>query len=145
MSTKEVQDQIVDNMKRWQAIEDAAVSSTGKVIEKTDNPLIRMVMEVIQHDSQMHHRVQGFIARSLEEKPVSLTPEDLADVWDLVENHIKIEEKTIEMAQKALEALKGRKMVVAEYLINYLLTDEKKHDALLSDFAVIKKGMYPYG
>jgi hypothetical protein len=145
MSTKEVQDQIVDNMKRWQSIEDAAVSSTGKVIEKTNNPLIRMVMEIIQHDSQMHHRVQDFISRSLEDKPVSLTPEELADVWDMVENHIKIEEKTIEMAQKALEALKGRKMVVAEYLINYLLTDEKKHDALLSDFAVIKKGMYPYG
>lgn len=145
MSTKEVQEQIVDNMKRWQAIEDASVSSTGQIIEKTDNPLIRMVMEIIQHDSQMHHRVQEFIVHVLEEKPVAITPEDLAKVWDQVENHIRIEEKTVEMANKALEALKGRKMVVAEYLINYLLRDENKHNALLADFSVIKKGMYPYG
>jgi len=145
MSTKEIQDTIVENMKRWQAIEDSAVSSTGQIIEKTDNPLIRMVMEIIQSDSQMHFRVQEFIANSLETKPVSITPEDLEKVWDLVDNHIRIEERTVEMAEKALEALKGRKMVVAEYLINYLLRDENKHNALLSDFSVIKKGMYPYG
>ena len=145
MSTKEVQDTIVENMKRWQAIEDSAVSSTGQIIEKTDNPLIRMVMEIIQHDSQMHYRVQEFITNALEAKPVTITPDDLEKVWDMVDNHIRIEEKTVEMAEKALEALKGRKMVVAEYLINYLLRDENKHNALLSDFSVIKKGMYPYG
>jgi hypothetical protein len=145
MSTKELQEEIVKNMKRWQAIEDSAVASTGKIIEKTDNPLIRMVMEIIQHDSQTHHRVQDFIARTMEEKPVAITPEDLEKVWDEIDNHIRIEEKTVEMAEKALEALKGRKMVVAEYLINYLLRDENKHNALLGDLSIIKKNMYPYG
>ncbi len=145
MSTKELQEEIVKNMRRWQAIEDSAVASTGKIIEKTDNPLIRMVMEVIQQDSQTHHRVQDFIARVLEEKPITITPEDLEKVWDEIDNHIRIEEKTVEMAEKALEALKGRKMVVAEYLINYLLRDENKHNALLADLSIIKKNMYPYG
>ncbi|MBD3382687.1 MAG: hypothetical protein GF404_10895 [candidate division Zixibacteria bacterium] len=145
MSTKEIQDQIIENMKRWQAIEDSAVSSTGQIIEKTDNPLIRMIMEIIQHDSQMHHRVQEFIVNALAEKPVSITPEDLDKVWTEVENHIRIEQKTIEMAKEALKALEGRKMVVPEYLIHYLMTDEEKHNKLLDDFSVIKKNMYPYG
>lgn len=145
MSTKELQEEIVKNMKRWQAIEDSAVASTGKIIEKTDNPLIRMVMEIIQHDSQTHHRVQEFITRAMEEKPIAITPEDLEKVWDEIDNHIRIEEKTVEMAEKALEALKGRKMVVPEYLINYLLRDENKHNALLADLSIIKKNMYPYG
>ncbi len=145
MSTKEIQEQIVENMKRWQAIEDSAISSTGQIIEKTDNPLIRMVMEIIQNDSQTHHRVQEFIVHVLAEKPVTITPEDLEKVWDQIDNHIRIEEKTIEMAEKALEALKGRKMVVTEYLINYLLRDENKHNALLADLEIIKKNMYPYG
>jgi rubrerythrin len=145
MSTKELQEEIVKNMKRWQAIEDSAVASTGKIIEKTDNPLIRIVMEIIQNDSQTHHRVQEFIARTMEEKPVTITPEDLEKVLDEIDNHIRIEEKTVEMAEKALEALKGRKMVVPEYLINYLLRDENKHNALLSDLSIIKKNMYPYG
>jgi hypothetical protein len=145
MSTKEIQDQIIENMKRWQAIEDSAVSSTGQIIEKTDNPLIRMIMEIIQHDSQMHHRVQEFIVHAMTEKPVSITPEDLDKVWTEVENHIRIEQKTIEMAKEALKALEGRKMVVPEYLIHYLMTDEEKHNKLLDDFSVIKKNMYPYG
>ena len=29
MSTKEIQEQLVDNMKRWQRIENGAVASTG--------------------------------------------------------------------------------------------------------------------
>ncbi len=145
MSTKEVQEAIFNNMEAWKKIENASVVSTGQIIEKTDNPVIRLIMEIIQHDSQMHYRVQEFIQRSLKEKAVSITPEELDKVWKLVENHIKIEEKTIKMAKASLDALKKRKMVVCEYLINYLMKDEKKHNDLLAEMSIIKKGMYPYG
>jgi len=144
MSTKELQDSIIDNMKKWQRIEDASVASTGDVISKTQNPVIRQVMEIIQRDSLMHHRIQGMIADSFD-KVVSLTPEDLRDVWDLIENHIKIEKKTIELANSALDALKGKNMVIQEYLLNYLKIDEEKHDKLLETLTMIQKGMYPYG
>jgi hypothetical protein len=63
----------------------------------------------------------------------------------MIEKHIEIEKKTIDTAKTALEAIKDRKMVVQEYLLNYLLTDERKHDALLETLETIKKGMYPYG
>jgi len=145
MSTKEIQQSIVDNMRRWQKIENASVASTGKVIEMTSNSLVRMVMEIIQRDSQFHYRVQEFIADSLETKTVSLTPEELADVWDMIEKHIKLEEKTVELAQEALVALKGKKMAVQEYLLNYLLLDENKHNKILGHLKSIKEGMYPYG
>jgi len=112
MSTKEVQDAIYKNMEAWKKIENASVASPGQVIEKTTNPVIRLVMEIIQHDSQMHYRVQEFIQRSLKEKAVSMTPYELEKVWKLVDNQIKIEEKTMKMAKASLEALKKRKMVV---------------------------------
>ena len=41
--------------------------------------------------------------------------------------------------------LKGKNMIVQEYLLNYLLEDEKKHAAMLEALAGIKRGMYPYG
>ena len=41
MSTKEIQEQIVGNMRQWQKIENASVASTGNVIEKTGNPIVR--------------------------------------------------------------------------------------------------------
>ena len=144
MSTKEVQQQIVDNMRRWQKIENASVASTGKVIEKTENPIVRMVMEIIQRDSQMHYRIQEMIADSLESKTITLSPDELESVWDLIEKHIQLEKKTVEYANEALTALKGKKMVVQEYLLDYLLIDEEKHNKVLESLETIKKGMYPY-
>ena len=47
--------------------------------------------------------------------------------------------------EEALGALKGRKMLVQEYLLEYLREDERKHDALLEALQKIKQGMYPYG
>jgi len=144
MSTKELQEKIIDNMRRWQKIENASVASTGKVIETTNNPVVRMVMEIIQRDSQFHYRVQEMIADTLEGKAVALSTEELADVWDMIEKHIKLEEKTVELAEEALAALKGKKMLVQEYLLNYLLEDEMKHNKILGHLVEIKKGMYPY-
>jgi hypothetical protein len=145
LSTKKVQEEIISNMRNWQKVENASIASTGHIIEKTQNPVVRFVMEIIQRDSQMHYRIQDLIADSLETKTISLTPEELGNVWTEIEKHIELEKKTIEIAEKALEALKGRKMVVQEYLLHYLLLDEQKHTSILEQLGIIKKGMYPYG
>ena len=143
MTTKELQEQIKENVLQWQRVEDASIASTASAIGKTRNPIIRIVMEIIQRDSLMHHRVQQMIADSFD-GTISLSPDELGGVWDLIENHIKIEKRTIELAENALAALKAKKMVVQEYLLNYLLQDEKKHDTLLDQLEKIKKGMNPY-
>ena len=143
MSTKDVQSGLVSNMRKWQKIEDASVSSTGQMIEKTENPLLRLVMEIIQRDSQMHYRVQEFIADSIEHKAVSLTPDELVAIWGMIENHIALEKKTVEIAEQTIASLKGQQgMIVQEYLLNYLLEDEKKHNDLLKNLEDIKKGIY---
>ena len=74
-SMKEVQEGLIANMKAWQKIENRSVVSTGQVMEKTDNPIVRLVMEIIQRDSQMRYRVQSWVADTLSGKAVSLTPE----------------------------------------------------------------------
>jgi hypothetical protein len=145
MSTKEIQQQIIGNMKKWQKIEDATIATTGMIIEKTDNPVVHLVMEIIQRDSQMHYRLQEWIADSLESKTVTLTYEELDKIWSLIERHIELEKKTVAMAQQSLEAIKGKKMVIQEYLLNYLAEDEKKHSNLLAHLEGIKKGMRATG
>jgi gamma-glutamyl phosphate reductase len=102
-------------------------------------------MEIIKRDSQMHYQVQEFIANSLESKTISLTPDELRGVWKMIEEHIQVEEKSVELANEAIQALRGRKMVVQEYLLDYLLMDEQKHNKILETLGTIKKGMYPYG
>ena len=144
-SKKEVQEKLIANMHSWQRVEDASVASTGRVIEKTQNPVVRLVMEIIQRDSQMHHRVQEWIADTLSGKTVTLAPDELGEVWGMIEDHINLEKRTLKLAEESLEAIKDSKgMLVQAYLLEYLMEDEKKHNVLLERLAHIQKGMYPY-
>jgi len=144
-TSKQVQQDLISNMETWKKVENASIASTGRVIEKTENPIVRLVMEIIQRDSQMHYRVQDWIVQSLQ-KSVSLTPDEIGQVWGLIEDHIRIEQKTQKLAEEALESTKASKgMLVQTYLLEYLLEDEKKHNLLLERLAGIQKGMYPYG
>jgi len=145
MTTKDLQKEIVSTMRNWQQVENSTVALTGRIMEKTKNPIVHLVMEVIQRDSQMHYNVQEWIADSLEGKTVSLTPEEIGEVWGMIEQHIEIEKKSVQMAEQAVDALKGKFMVIQTYLLNYLLADEKKHESLLQGLESIKKKMHPYG
>jgi len=110
-------------------------------MEKTQNPLIRLVMEIIRQDSGMHKRVQQVILDSLGKQAFSLTPEELADIWDLIEKHAEMERETIALAEKAR---KNCRLFAQRTLLTYLIEDEQKHDRLLSQLEDFKRGLYPY-
>jgi hypothetical protein len=143
MSVKTLQQEIVSTMKEWQKLESASIASTGRIIAETEDPVIRAVMEIIQQDSHLHYRVQGLIAESLEQKAPALTPDSLAKVWEMVARHIALENRMMEAVTLALGRIKGKRMVIQEYLLRYLLEDEKKHAGLLEHLETIKKGMLP--
>ena len=142
MSVKEKQEQLAEVMKAWQHIENRSVAQTAEIIDKTTNPVIRIAMEIIQRDSSMHHRVQQFIIDSLENEAITLTPDDIAQVWGAIEAHIESERRTGELVMAAQKALAGTRNVVQQFLLSYLGHDEKKHDLLLEDLSMIKRGMY---
>ena len=142
MSTKAKQDELVKILKAWQHVETLSVTQTADIIDKTQNPVIRLVMEIIGRDSATHHRVQQFLIDSIEGEAVTLTPEELAQVWDAIEAHIASERRTGELIAEAGRALAGTRNVVQQYLLSYLGQDEKKHDKLLDDLALIKRGMF---
>ena len=143
MSMKENLEKLAATMKRWQKLENAAIAQTARVMEETEHPLIRAIMEVIQNDSKNHYRIQQLIIDSVEKEYINVFVDDLTKVWESIEKHIALEKKTIEMADESLAALEGSKNVVQLYLLDYLRKDEEKHDALLSDLSRIQKAMYP--
>ena len=112
------------------------------IADRTRNPVLRLVMEIIRRDSAMHHRVQQFVIDSVEKEAVSLRVEDLEAVWSGIEAHIEAERETARLAADAKQALAGTKDVVQQYLLAYLEADEKKHDELLEGLNLIKRGMY---
>ncbi|OGO09675.1 MAG: hypothetical protein A2Y61_06690 [Chloroflexi bacterium RBG_13_60_13] len=130
--------EMVELLRRWQRLERQAMSDTAEILEQTQNPLIRMIMEIILHDSHMHHRVQQFLIESLTTKDVAVSREDVAEIWEKIEAHDKHERQTIELAA----ALKEKAWSpVHKQLLGYLLTDESKHDTLLDQLNEFKKGM----
>ena len=133
---------MIESLREWQAIERQAMDQTANIMEKTSNPFIRVIMEIIRQDSLMHHRVQQVIIDSLTKEAVSLTPEEIGEIWDEIEEHDETEKHVVQIA----EDLKAKAWTpVHKQLLDYLLTDEKKHDSLLEQLGELKKGMYPYG
>ena len=128
----------VDVLRQWQGIERDAIETTAQIMEKTDNLLIRQIMEIIRNDSVQHHRVQQFMIDTITRAPVTLSPEDLAEVWGQIEAHDELERQTIELAKELLEETTEP---LHKILLNYLLTDEEKHDGILGELEKLKTHM----
>jgi len=129
-------------LKDWQKIEDASVNNVSKILEQTDNPLIKLVMEIIKQDSVIHKKAQQLIIDHFEKETIAFNPDEMKKFWELVEEHEKIEKKTIELAKKSLDETNSP---IVKYILTYLLTDEMKHDRLLEEIEKVKIGIYPYG
>ena len=128
----------IDVLRQWQGIERDAIETTAQIMEKTDNLLIRQIMEIIRNDSVQHHRVQQFIIDSLTKQAITMSPDELAEVWGQIEAHDELERQTIALAKELLEQTTEP---VHRILLNYLLTDEEKHDGLLGELEDFKKYM----
>ena len=144
MKTKEIQEKVVASMKAWQKVESDSIEMAARINRQTDNPIVRTVMSIIMQDSTTHHRVQQLIIDSLEKEAIALRPEELGEVWGLIDEHIALERQTIEYAKAALAVIKDTKMIVQQYLLEYMLIDEEKHNKILDNLEAVKRGMYPY-
>ena len=127
-------------LRKWQDIEDGSVEHTTAILEKTQNPLIRLIMEIIRQDSVMHKKVQQAILDSLEKESFTLQPEELADIWDMLEVHDEAEAEAIRMAEQARRTCP---LVVQRQLLEYLIDDERKHERLMGYLEDFKRSLYP--
>ena len=135
-------EKLVGALRQWQTIERKSIDSCANIMEKTDNALIRQIMEIIRNDSVQHHRVQQFIIDSLTKEQVRLTPEELGEIWEEITAHDEVERETIELAK---ELRKECRFFVQKALLDYLIIDEEKHETLLKSLEDFKKNLYPYG
>jgi hypothetical protein len=125
-------------LENWQKLERKAMDDAAAIIEETDNTLVRMIMSIIRHDSLLHHRVQQFLLESITESDVTVSREDLADMWERIEEHDRLEKKTIAMAEELRDQAWSP---IHKQLLSYLLEDERKHDRLLDQLREVKVGM----
>ena len=136
----EQQETFEAGIKQWQAIEDATICSCDEILAVTDNILVRTIADVIKADSQKHKEVLDVISQALT-GTISLTPDELGEMSELLEKHLDLEMDTVSLASEQLE--RSRNFVV-DHLVSYLLEDEKKHFLLMRQLNDFKKKLYPY-
>jgi hypothetical protein len=129
---------MVNVLRQWQKIERQSMSFTAEISEKTESTLIRLIMDIIRHDSHMHHRVQQFLVDSVTRESTTVSREDVAEVWDSIEEHDALEKKTLELAE---QLKKEAWTPVHKLLLEYLLRSETLHDSLLEQLSEFKADM----
>jgi hypothetical protein len=130
--------EMVKVLRQWQGLERQAMSFTAEISEKTESTLIRMVMDIIRHDSHQHHRVQQYLIDSVTKQAPAVTREDVVEIWDAIEEHDALEKKTIALAE---QLKKDAWSPVHKLLLEYLLRSESLHDSLLEQLGEFKSDM----
>jgi hypothetical protein len=131
-------EEMVKVLRQWQEVERQAMNATAEISERTESTLIRLIMEIIRHDSHMHHRVQQFLIDSVTKEATAVTREDVVAIWESIEEHVEVEKRTIVMAEKLK---KDAWSPVHKLLLEYLLRSESLHDSLLEQLGEFKADM----
>jgi len=135
-SSAEDTDKLIAALEDWMELEDETIKHANATLKKTKNKLVKMTMEMIKNDSQKHKAMQKLLADSLTKEALILTPDDLVDLSDGLNEHLAAEAKTLEIADVALNE---SKLFVTRYILSYLIADEQKHHALLAKLNELKR------
>lgn len=141
--TQPTTDKIVHHFREWQNLENETYSLADNLQQKTSNPFIRMIMEVIKRDSQKHKVMQQFIIDALTKEAVHLTPEELIPLAEILDNHIKAEARSMALANAC--ALEESRNFFVDFVVEALLADEAKHHSMLRTLDHVKGAVYQYG
>lgn len=123
-------------IREWQALEDRTIASAEELLSRTNNPIVKMTMEMIKHDSEKHKVMQQMIIDSITKESVHLSPDELAPLSDLLNKHMEAEARSLTPADAALER---SELFITRYILSYLIADETKHHSLINKLNELKR------
>jgi len=120
--------ELLDFMKQAIAIEKKIVNSLNKGVKDIKNPPVKGVLKGISLDSMKHADLYTAAITLLTGVSQALSQENLDAQRELVEKHIKMEADLIKRIEVMMPSAENNK---AKFLLNIILTDEKRHHAML--------------
>jgi rubrerythrin len=126
-----------DLIDRWVGIEENAIDNATDLINRSKNPMLKSMIELIKMDSQKHKRILETIRLNLD-SAVTFSTDDLKVVDTLVEKHAMMEKHAVETAEQALEM---SSLPIPRFLLAHLLQDERNHDAYVQELNELKAHM----
>ncbi len=122
------EEELVKLFKNQIKIEKNIVDSVKEGLVEIKNPAVTGVLKGISLDSLKHAEMYSSAINLLTSVPQALTEENLDKQRELVEKHIRIEAEIIEKLSKVIPSIQNEKV---KLLLNAILSDEKRHHALL--------------
>jgi ribonucleotide reductase beta subunit family protein with ferritin-like domain len=119
---------LVEFMKRQIVIEKEIVDSLNKGIVDIKNPPVKGVLKGISLDSVKHAELYSAAVTLLTNVSQALKQENLDAQRALVEKHIQMEAELIKKLEKMMPVIENSKV---KFLLNAILTDERRHHAML--------------
>ena len=120
--------ELVEFMKRQIIIEKEIVDSLNKGIADIKNPPVKGVLKGISLDSVKHAELYSAAVTLLTKVSTALKQENLDAQRALVEKHIQMEAELIKKLEKIMPTIENSKV---QFLLNSILTDERRHHAML--------------
>lgn len=125
MATK---DELLEFIKKQIIIEKEIVDSLNKGLLDIKNPPVKGVLRGISLDSVKHAELYSAALTLLTEASTALKQENLDEQRALVEKHIALEAQLIKKLEEAMPTIENKKVT---FLLNSILTDERRHHAML--------------
>ena len=123
------ENELVEFIKQQIVIEKEIVDSLNKGVADINNPPVKGVLKGISLDSMKHAELYSAALTLLTKTSQALTQENLDAQRELVEKHIKLEAELITKIEDKLPAIEDSKI---KFLLESILTDEKRHHAMLN-------------
>ena len=142
VTTKITEEKLLHLIEDWYKLEDQTIGFAEDLKKKSDNPFIKVIMEIIKHDSQKHKIMQQFVIDALTKEAVHLAPQDLIPLADILEKHIQAEAKSMGMANACSTVSRN---YFVDFIVSALTDDEIKHHNMLKSLDHIKSAVYSYG
>lgn len=129
---------MLDFIKDQIRIENEIVDSLNKALAEMLNPAVKGTLKGISLDSVKHAEMYSAAVNLLTSVPQALTQEQLDKQREQVEKHIRIEARLIKRISETMPKIKDEKI---KLLLEAILSDEKRHHALLNEvLAILVKG-----
>jgi rubrerythrin len=120
--------QLLSFMKQQINVENEIVKSLKKGLACIANEPVRSVLKGISLDSVKHAELYSAAITLLTTTSQALSQSALDEQRELVEKHIRLEETLIAKIETILPSVENGKI---KFLLQSILTDEKRHHALL--------------
>jgi rubrerythrin len=121
-------EELLEFIKRQIVIEREIVESLNKGIANINNPPVKGVLKGISLDSAKHADLYSATVSLLTDVSQALKQENLDEQRALVDKHIKMEAELIKKLEEILPTVENTKV---QFLLDSILTDERRHHALL--------------